>query len=148
MTATLLGSLKSNMTIDKDSHRTYDITWLVESTDVDDGPAVIAFVAGLPLTGTAWTFGNDNDPWATCWPNMKIREVLQDRGEWTGQWTIEQVFTTKPLSRCQTIRIENPIAEPARLSGTFTRYTKEATHDRNGYMLISSSNEFHRQRNS
>ena len=142
MSATLLGVLSSGMRTSKDGHRDYDINWLVESDNVDDGPATIANVSGLPVVGSSWSFGNDNDPWAFCWPSLRLKEVTgPDRGEWTGQWVARQMFTTRPLSRCQTTRIEDPLAEPPRLSGTFTRYSKEATHTRQGDLLMSSSKE-------
>ncbi len=139
MSATAKGHLNWNMTRDKDGHRTYKITWLVKVTSTLDGPEVVMGAAGLPVIGSSWIFGNDNDVWAKCWPTMSVKVVLTKEPGY--YFVVEQTFTTKPLSRCQDDSIEDPLLEPDRLSGSFVKYTKEVGKDRNGVVIQSSSFE-------
>lgn len=125
---------------DKDSHRDYEITWLVEASSPDDGPQTVSNATAMPLVGSQWTFGNDNDLWAYCLPTMKIRRfaVENEPDVW---WLVDQIFSTRPLARCQDEVIENPLDEPPQLSGSFVKYTKEAIKDRNGNPFKNSSHE-------
>jgi hypothetical protein len=141
--AEALGYTDWNLTYDKDGHRDYSIEWLVKGTRYN-GPASIAAAFGLPAVGSPWAFGTDVDLWAFCWPNWKISPVL--KGEPGEYWTVNQTFSTKPLSRCQDSTIENPIAEPPRISGSFVKYAKEVTRDRFGDLIQSSSFEQFRGR--
>ena len=139
MTASVLGEVGWGLTVDKEGHRDYDITWLIQTTDVDDGPAVVFFASGLPVIGSTWSFGNDSDPWAFCWPNWKVTKAL-DRDEEPGNhWHLTQIFSTKPLSRCQDDAIENPLSEPYQVSGSFRKEQKEAVRDKDGDLILSSS---------
>lgn len=139
MSSSVKGRLDWSLKRDADGHRDYSIEWLVGCTDVADGPLVVLSASGLPAIGATWVFGNDNDPWAFCLPTCNVKPVLtREPGVW---WVVEQTFSTKPLKRCQTTSIENPLLEPAKLSGTFAKYTKEATKDRNGNPIKSSSHE-------
>lgn len=143
MSATVVGRLNWELEQDKDGHRTYSIEWLVRVTDFeDDGPATVLGASGLPAVGATWAYGNDSDAWAFCWPTARVRPVL--RAEKGKYWIVEQTFTTKPLNRCQTSSIENPLNEPADISGNFVKFVREATRDRNGDLLTSSSHEQYR----
>lgn len=139
MAGVLMNAVEWSLTRDKEGHRDYKIKWLVRSTDSADGPLTIANTSGLPAIGATWTFGNDSDSWAFCWPQWSIRPVLDE--EISEYWTVEQLFSTKPLHRCQDTDIENPLNEPDTISGSFTKYTTEATHDWNGDPILSSSKE-------
>ena len=139
MVAIARGFTDWSLSIDKDGHRDYRLLWEVDTTSNADGPAVVANAAGLPTVGTTWAFGNDVDLWAFCWPNWVISPVLTK--EANRQWTVEQVFSTKPLNRCQDNSIENPLLEPDRINGSFVRYVKEVTQDRFGEPLKTSSHE-------
>lgn len=144
MAATLLGKqIAWSMTRDKDGHRDYTIVHLVEA-DVADGPQVVMGCAGLPAIGAAWAFDNDSDTAALCWPTMKVRHHDSKKGEKHKHWEVEQLFTTKPLDRCQTTSIENPLNEPQKVGGSFVKYTKEVTTDRWGDAIKSSSHEMFR----
>jgi len=138
-----LGMLDLGGVRDKEGHREFDVTWLVQTTNILDGPAVVMHsTAGLPVIGSTYFFGNDIDVWAFCYPNLDVaRHPDLPRGEKGYYWTVTQKFSTKPLSRCQDSNIENPLAEPMNLSGGFNKYTYEATRDRFGNFLKSSSHE-------
>lgn len=139
MAGQLLGRTHWAMNRDDDGHRNYQIQWLVKTTSANDGPQVVLSTPGLPTPASYWLYGNDNDPWAFCRPNMDVTPVVDK--ERNVHWLVDQVFSTKPLRRCQTTTIENPLNEPLEIAGSFVRYTKAATHDRNGVPLKYSNHQ-------
>lgn len=126
---------------DDEGHREYSLTMLVVCTDPLDGPAVVMSATGLPAIGDFWIYGNDIDLWAYCYPSAKIRRHQPKGGEKGYWWTVEYKFSTKPLNRCQDESIEDPLDEPDRISGSFTKYEKELRKDRHGDPVLSSSHE-------
>jgi len=123
----------------KKGHRNYRVTFLVEANSLDDGGLSILSTAGLPSIGSAYNVGNDFDPWAFCSPETTVRFLTpRDRSLF---WEVDYLFTTEPLNRCQDNSIENPLDEPQDVSGSFLKLTKEALKDRNGDLILSSSNE-------
>lgn len=129
------------MSRDMEGHRTYIIEFKVIA-DPLDGPETVLGTPGLPTVGSTWVVDNDSDLWAFCTPIISIKPHLTDQPNTL--WFVRQTFTTKPLNRCQTTTIEDPLDEPDRISGTFVKYTKEATQDRFGNLLKSSSHEIFR----
>lgn len=125
---------------DSEGHRTYNVTHLVECS-VDYGPARVMLCPGLPVIGAKWRFKNDRDDWAFCTPERKVIVHETKEGHPTTTWRVDDTFTTKPGRRCQDTSIENPLLEPANISGSFVKYTKEATHDWQGNPIQSSSHE-------
>lgn len=136
---------------DDEGFRQYRVTQLVQTTTplrnpagagwTGDGPASILGAAGLAATGETWTFGNDNDPWAFCLPTKRVRlHTGQKQGE-NQVWAVESVFSTRPLNRCMTTAADDPLDEPQKVRGNSVRYTIEATKDRNGDAIVSSSHE-------
>jgi hypothetical protein len=126
----------------EEGHRTYSVIHRVKSTDLADGPSVVLDASGLPAVGSPWSFGNDNDSWAYCTGYAKVRKhSAVKEGDPTQHWTVEQKFSTIPTTRCQDESIENPLLEPQSISGSFVKYMKEATHDRNGDPIKTSSHE-------
>lgn len=141
MTATTIGLEEWSLDKDKDGYRVYTAKWLVGTDDVLDGPFTITGAAGLPVIGSTWTFGNDNDTWALCWPDWKVSPYIQK--ERTDLWYVTQTFTNKPLSRCQDTDINDPLAEPFKISGSFQKYTKHAARDKDGNPLRNSCFEIY-----
>jgi hypothetical protein len=140
MSATSLGPIGWGLKRDEEGHRTYKIGFKVQSTSVLDGPLVILGAAGLPVTGSTWSIGNDSDPWAFCYPTASVEKI--DNEEEIGyHWRVDKIFSTKPLKRCQTDTIENPLDEPMKLSGSFVSFMKQAQKDRFGKLILSSSHE-------
>jgi hypothetical protein len=139
MSAFVEGRTDWGMTRDKDGHRTYKIKWLVQTTSVNDGPAHALIASGLPTIGSSWSQGNDYDAWARCLPNQVCRYITRNEsGRW---WEVEQTFSTKPLSRCQDTTIDNPLNEPDRISGGFSKYTEEISLDKDGKEIENSAEE-------
>jgi len=128
------------MTRDDDGHRTYKIKHLVQA-HILDGPAIVIQASGLPAAGDQWNFDNDIDVWAFCLPSTSVNIHQEKTGDPNEYWAVENTFTTKPMRRCQTETIENPLLEPQKVSGSFVKYTDEATTDRYGYLINNSSHE-------
>lgn len=127
---------------DDEGHREYVVQWKIRTTDYQDGPATVMQCPGLPVVGTLWNFGNDSDNWAFCHPYMSIKaDPTYKDGERVFYWIVEQKFSTRPLKRCQDTQIDNPIMEPQKISGGFTKYTQEAVTDRFGNYILTSSFE-------
>ena len=129
---------------DREGHRTYKIKWLIES-DTTDGPANVLQTAGLPLPGSYWQFSNDIDLWAFCQPDAEVEAHQPQEGDPTRYWSVTQTFTTKPpdfqRQRCNDVTIEDPLLEPAKVSGTFVQQKVEGVYDRFGRPIMSSSFE-------
>lgn len=93
----------------------------------------------LPAVGSTWAYGGDNDPWAFCSPGLKVTPVVQR--EPCKYWIVENKFSTYPRDRCQDAQPENPLAEPDRISGGFSKTSQTITKDRNDVTLKNSSHE-------
>lgn len=140
MTASLIneGLWTWSLTRDSEGHREYTVVHRV-TADKLDGPQTVMNTPGLPTIGSIWNFDNDSDAWAFCWPNMQVTPGL--KGQAQTEWKVEQLFSTKPLSRCQDESIEDPLLEPQKVSGSFVKYTKEVTHDKDNIAILTSSHE-------
>jgi len=143
MSGTYHGIIDWDGSQDEEGHRTYNISLLVETSDTDDGPYTVGNTAGLPRVGSYWNPGNDVDIWARAWPTLTISPFQHRLGEKHNWWTVDMVFSTKPFQRCQDTRIENPLLEPQKVSGSFIKATKEAKWDINGRAITSSSWEYY-----
>lgn len=139
MTATYKGRIDWSLQRDKDGHRDYTLRGHVVTTDPEDGPERVYFASGAPAIGAPWTYGNDNDAWAFCWPTAKVTPIVTREPNF--HWILENTFSTRPLNRCQDDSIESPVLEPQRVSGSFVKYVKEARWDRFGRLITSSSHE-------
>lgn len=101
MTAQIVtGKRYWQMDQDDDGHRTYELSHLVEveSGVSGDGPFQAANCAGLPLPGTTWAFGTDNDPWAYCTLRKSVTPFKVSDGEPNQFFEVKQWYTTRPLS--------------------------------------------------
>lgn len=124
---------------DESHNRDYTVEFKVLA-DREDGPATVANTAGLPLPGSAWAFGNDLDPAATCKADWKI-EPVQSGDENTYLWRVQITYSTKPDKRCQDFKFEDPLTEPQKISGSWTKYKEEITQNRFKIPLKYSSHE-------
>ena len=131
---------------DSEGHRTIKAVYNVECA-VTDGPMAVMEASGLPATGASWgptvhsfTSSEDDDTWLRCWPTCRVVPKVQ--GKPAEHYEVEKTFTTKPLSRCQDNAIENPLSEPAMISGSFLKYTEETQFQADtGDPVQSSSHE-------
>jgi hypothetical protein len=127
------------MSRDAEGHRNYFIDWKVRADDPATGPYSVAFTSGLAAIGSTWNFGLDNDPWAFCLPEFTIKPLWE--GEKSEYWKVTQNFSTKPMRRCQSGAVADPLLEPYTLGGSFKKYPKTATKDRFGRPLTYSNHE-------
>ena len=149
MAATIEGPFKTLPCVrDDDGHREYHILHQVRTTTplqgnplVGDGPQTIGAASGLPQVGDFWNFGNDSDIWAICTPRRIIKPLDPKKGDPDQFYSVENVYTTRPLERCQTDPIGDPLLEPQKVRGSSVRYTIEAAKDRFGVPILSSSHE-------
>lgn len=143
MTASLLQSQTGhrNKTLSRsdDGERIYKVTHVVETDDTDDGPQTVLNTPGLPLIGSSWSFGNDFDLWAFCTPQLTIKALVTD--EPNNHWTVEQTFSTIRRKTCEEETIEDPLLEPDKVNGGFSRFTEEIFKDRFGNPITTSSHE-------
>lgn len=139
MTAVVLGKQSWRGGRDEEGFRTYELTLLVESA-FSDGPQKVILATGMPLIGAPWVFGGDSDPWAFNTPYMGIRPVVSD-GDKNDHWLVDLKFTNKPMKRCCTTTIEDPLLEPQKVSGSFVKYTTKTTKDYLGKVIKNSSLE-------
>jgi hypothetical protein len=139
MGAVYYGVVSWEMERDDNGHRNYNVTMQVRTTDPLDGPAVVINCVGLPTLGTSWLVGNDEDDWAWVTPWTRVRPTMMN--ERNQIWLVDMKFTTAPMIRQSDQTVENPLNEPAKVSGGFTKYTEEATYDRFGNFLLMSSFE-------
>lgn len=138
MAATVTSIKTQELVRNDDGHRDYNVTLEVLAATTD-GPRDVMVASGMPLTGTSFSLWGSSDTWARRHPNIKVRPVVQ--GELCRYWLADIVFSTRPMKRCQDNDIEDPLFEPDRISGSFIKYTKEATVDKNGNMLKYSNHE-------
>lgn len=125
---------------DREGHREYYISYLVKGTE-DDGPATILQTTGLPTPGSIWAIGNDVDIWATCQLDAQVTIHDEVEGEPSYWWRVDQVFSTKGYNRCVEQQIEDPLLEPAKVSGSFIKERIEATENRFGKPIKNSAHE-------
>jgi len=146
MAGTVVGRNDWNAHDDEDGHRNYDVEWLIRCTRFDDGPATIRGTPNLPVIGSPWRFGRDDDPFAWCHPGWRIEPVVtKEKGFF---WTVQQKFSTRPLdtgngggNQCPDREFETPLQEPPHISGSFVKYTKEVMYDRNKKVIRTTSHE-------
>jgi hypothetical protein len=127
-------------TKDTEGHKEYKVKFRLRG-DTTDGPANAMNCPGLFLPGAPYLIDNDSDPNAYCTPDMTADpETPEDQGP--GKYfDVVQTFSTKPLKKCQDDEVENPLLRPMQVSGGSTNHKEEATHDRHGLPILTSSHE-------
>jgi len=125
---------------DKDGHRNYKIEHLVRA-DTTDGPGNVLRTPGLPLPGAVWVVDGEVDLFAFCQPETRIKQHQHKKGDKHNWWAVENLFSTRPPAnqRCSELDFEDPISEPDRVSGSFTKYNEEATTDYLGLPIVNSA---------
>lgn len=145
VTSVIPGVRTYSLERDDEGQKEYSLTTLVRSNDpANDGPQTVLNTPGLPAIGSTWSFGNDNDLFAYCSPRASISIHEEREGDPPTTWRVDQIFTTEPNERCQDTPVEDPLLEPQKVSGGFTKYTEEAVQDRFGNAILSSSLELFR----
>ena len=124
-----LGLLEWSGGRDKELHRTYNVKFLIESDSILDGPQQVTFAPDLPVVGSPWVYGNDNDQYAVCSPDVTCEAMVKrEANVW---WVLSYEFTTRPWRYCLIAQYEHPAQEPDLISGSFITY-QERTCKRRG----------------
>lgn len=126
-----------SLEIADDSHRTYKLEWLVRTSDLDDGPAIVSNASDLSSVGSYWQQGNEYDYWAICYPTMKVALYQSKPGEAGKTWKVTQKFSTKLPEEDEDI--EDPLAQPTRVSGSNLSEIVEGRYDKDDKIIRSSS---------
>jgi hypothetical protein len=134
----------------QDGHTDYHVVLLVKSA-INEGPDAILNAGGLPAIGAPYAGSSlpatsagiitDFNPWAFRWPNAEVSIHQEKKGEGVNFHEIDLLFSTRPLERCMTQLPSNPLSEPPKIGGSFTKYTREALVDRFGNPIWNSSLE-------
>lgn len=125
---------------DEEGYRTYQVMHLVEATGFIDAMNC----PGLPLPGAFYSFIGEIDPFVWCRPGMGIRAAPESRrGARPTYYEVSQTFSNKPPSRdkerCNSTSVDDPLMEPMKKSGSFVKFTEEATKDRFGNPILNSA---------
>ncbi len=127
---------------DEAGDREYVVTYRVKGNSTD-GPASALETPGLPEPGSVWSIDDDEDQYAWCTQRAKATPVITD--EPNLYFDVEIIFSTKEPTpenqRCQDFKVEDPLLEPPKVSGSFVNYNEEATHDRFGFPIVNSAHE-------
>lgn len=145
----VLGPIDWGLKKSTDGHRDYTVVFLIQTANIGnvnedgislaDGPQTVLAktpsggVNGLPVIGTPYKIGNDNDPYALCLPDPEINPVHQ-RGEPHDLWTATFRFSTRYMERSQcdpedetgNFAVKDPLSEPWIEAGTYYKFTKLA----------------------
>lgn len=120
---------------DDELDREYFLECLVQTSSRSDGPATVMQCPGLPVPGSLWNFGNDVDDWAWCRGMLEVQIHEEREGDGHVVWKTRQKFSTKPPkgneqrrdeSNCYDQAAQDPLSEPDRVSGAFTKERREA----------------------
>lgn len=135
-----IGPRKWSGSGDAEGERTFKVTYRI-TFSAAVGPAEAMDAAGLPGFGTRWALDGDNDFWTFRLPTTSTKPVVTKDGDPSTVWDTELTFSTKQPERCNEQRVEDPLSEPQKISGSFVKYTKEIEKDKDGNFIKSSSHE-------
>jgi hypothetical protein len=135
------GPFNISLTRSDEGHREYKASRHVRCA-LTDGVFTVLNAVGLPLPGDFWAFQSEIDPWAFCRPVAVVKKHpdVPERDP-CGHYIVEQTWSTRPLRRCGDTPVEDPLLEPARISGDFDKLNEEFTLDRFGDPITNSAFE-------
>jgi hypothetical protein len=137
-----------------DGNYTFQVTHRV-LCNPGEGPYAVLMAEGLPQPGDLWKFNIDPVTgaageqmiWAYCGMGADAEQQTADGSPGKGNasyWDVSQTFSTKPPGRTQPAG--DPLLEPQKVTGSFSRTSKEALNDRFGIPITNSAWErFHGQ---
>ena len=131
---------------DAEGNREYHLLVHTRTSDVDnEGPAVaLQLVDSLVAVGDYWNppgTGDEIDIYAYRRQEASVRSK-EGEGDKVGNYVVDLLFSTKADTKnCKDVQIDNPLLETDRISGTFSKYTEEATVDRYGIHIQNSAHE-------
>lgn len=141
MSAAVLGTapLDWSLSIDDEGQREYTVIWQVQTTSAADGPDIALTASGLPTPGAYFAIGNSTDTYATY--QRKGSSKLRNPRDKRTIWDVTTTYQTKPIQRCNTNTVGDPLLEPHKVSGGFNKFQREAIKDYLGKPITNSANE-------
>jgi hypothetical protein len=141
MAAFVIGNIPVDwsMSQDEEGHRDYQLIWQVQTDGPTYGPDYAMFASGLPVPGAHLGVGMTHDPWAFY--QRKGTAKLKSRDQHRSIWLVETAFSTRPVKRCQTSSIEDPLLEPPKIRGAFDTFQREAMADKDGHPLLNAAGQ-------
>ncbi len=128
---------------DAEGYLTYKVKFHIKGLTTD-GPDTVFNTPGLFLPGAPWVLDGDINADVWCRPEATATPILSD-GDPNKHWMVEQVFSNKPLpegkQRCSDTPPGDPLLEPQKVSGSFIKYTEEASMDMDGDPIQTSAGE-------
>lgn len=151
MAAYLRGGPRTiKLTRDENGYREYEVTHIVAcDPTAGEGPGDALEVSGLPQpgdtldlnlagSGTAYV-----DTYVYCQVEAEVTIHDEQEGDWPKYYLVKQKFHNRgDDKKCRTTPVDDPLLEPQRISGSFIKFVEEATLDRNGDPILTSSYEF------
>jgi hypothetical protein len=145
MAAVNMGPIDWSLDRADDGNRTYNVTYLVKCDSANDGPKTALACPGLPVAGSAYTFGGgaETDAWAWATAYASVKRHQPKGGGREKYYAVSYKFATKTRdqSKCADAEVEDPLLEPQKVSGSSVAYTKEAEFDATGAPLTNSAFE-------
>lgn len=142
------GPLDWSLERDDEGYRIYSLSLLIYCTATTDGPLTALYAPGTPQPGDSWNVDGNVDASCYCLPRVKVKRHEAKDGDPHEWYRIDYTFTNKPLppnvNRCTDTPTDNPLLEPVKKSGGFSKYTEEGLVDRFGKAIMTSSHELFR----
>lgn len=141
-----LGPIKKASSSNKDGERKYEVQYLVRMTSSDDGPeeATNGLVGDLGYTvgSTTYGVGNDSDAFALFTNASKCEKVVSSEKE--NHWKVTLYWETvsrEGSDRDPTNPVQNPINDPVKISGTFSKGTIKVCKDSSNTTIENTSHD-------
>lgn len=137
MASVIGGPFDMQADIDDEGHLEYKVKLRVMANRLTEGPYAAMQAVGLPLPGSNWIWEDDPDVRVICLPRCSIRRnpgyKETDPVEY---YDLGFTYTSKV---CDVLGYLDPLLRPQKITGSSIKYTEEATHDRWGVPLQTSS---------
>lgn len=144
----LIGPYEFRGGMDPEGHREYKVKYKVGTTSNQDGPAAAMQTAGLPAVGSTYAYSaTELDIYAWRQPNLECDPISGNvEGDFPYLWSVTCTFSTKPrrVDQEQPQKpngVEDPLSEPQKVSGSFTKEKEQGSLDRRGKPIRYSSFE-------
>jgi hypothetical protein len=149
MACTNMGPFEARESEDEDGHVTVTVKYKVRGTPGVDGPHNARNCPTLPQPGSPYVisrFSGEYDLCCWCRRTTDVEPAPETKpGERPEFWYVTKVFSSKPTAdgkdRCADSAYCDPTEEPQKIRIRHSDYTEEASYDRFGRRILSSSHE-------
>lgn len=141
------GPVKKSASANRDGERKYEITYLVEMTSATDGPllAVGGLIVDLGVTvGTSTlSINGDVDSYAYLTHGYKTERHAtgSEKGYYWKVTLFYETVTREGQDRDPTNPVENPLNDPVKISGTFSKGTVKVCKDASNATIKNTSHD-------